>query len=110
MIHKDVCGSRERTKVKVTFTLPKGIWAEKICLVGDFNDWDRRSHPLRQQRRGDWTITVVLESNRAYQFRYLIDNDHWTNDDNADAYVRNAHGSDNFVVFTDPKFEKYCDA
>ena len=108
MIRKEASMLNDRAQVKVTFTLPASIWAEKIYLVGDYNGWNRRSHPMQRARSGQWTATVFLEPNRAYQFRYLIDNVNWTNDDNADAYVRNLHGSDNFVVFTDPRFEKYC--
>ena len=108
MIHKEVCTTNDQMQMMVTFTLPAGIWAEKICLVGDHNNWNRCTHPLVQDRDGRWTITVSLEPNRAYQFRYLIDKESWTNDDNADAYVRNLHGSDNSVVFTDPNFKKYC--
>ena len=107
MIRKEAYTTHGKIQVQVTFTLPASIWAEKICLVGNYNDWDRCSHPMKQARNGQWAITIVLEPNRAYQFRYLIDNKNWTNDDNADAYVRNLHGSDNFVVFTDPSFEKY---
>ena len=94
-------------QIRVTFTLPAGLSASSITLVGDFNEWNHRSHPLQQNHQGAWEITLLLEVNRAYQFRYLIDNQSWTNDDKADAYVRNLHGSDNFVVFTDPNFRIY---
>ena len=46
-----------------------------------------------------WTITVDLELNREYQFRYLKDGE-WMNDNQADAYAQNPYGSDNFVVVT----------
>lgn len=54
-------------------------------------------------------ITVDLDLGRAYQFRYLRDHDHWLNESQADAYVVNAYGTDNFVVVTDPHFKHYCD-
>lgn len=38
--------------VRVTFHLPESIWAESIALVGEFNNWDPRSH-LLSQTRGD---------------------------------------------------------
>ena len=107
MIIKEKCTVDAHDQISVTFILPAGLSASKITLVGDFNDWNRTSHPLRQNHNGDWVIVLELEPNRAYQFRYLIDNQSWTNDDNADAYVRNLHGSDNFVVFTDPNFQIY---
>jgi 1,4-alpha-glucan branching enzyme len=93
--------------VQVRFTIPNSLWADKIHLVGDFNNWNRTSHPLQQNQAGNWTITVDLETGRAYQFRYLVDGTQWMNDNQADAYVHNPYGSDNFMVITDPDFEQY---
>ena len=94
---------------RVTFTLPNTIWADQIYLVGDFNEWNRTSHPLERGRDGDWSITVELELGRAFQFRYLRDGDGWLNDAQADAFVPTRYGNDNFVVITDPHFKQYCD-
>lgn len=96
--------------MRVTFTLPNSLWVNSVHLVGEFNDWDRTSHPMARNQDGEWVIAVELPLGKAFQFRYLVDNVNWTNDDNADAYVRNFHGSDNFIVVTDPKFEKYQDS
>lgn len=46
---------------------------------------------------------------RAYQFRYLIDGEQWTNDNQADAHVYNRYGTSNFGVVTDPNFQPYRD-
>jgi 1,4-alpha-glucan branching enzyme len=107
MICKTFFSNNGKEYAQVTFTIPNTLWADQIYLVGDFNDWDRTAHPLRHDRDGNWTITVDLEAGRAYQFRYLIDGTHWTNDNQADAYVHNPYGSDNFMVITDPDFEQY---
>jgi hypothetical protein len=45
---------------------------------------------------------------RCYQFRYRRDGE-WINDGQADGYVHNRYGSDNFLVVTDPKFKHYAD-
>ncbi len=84
--------------VQVTFTLPESLWADQIHLVGDFNNWNRTSHPLGRDRQGRWTLTVDLERGRAYQFRYLCDGHKWTSLYPAEAYVRGPDGIDNFVV------------
>jgi len=76
-----------------------------IETVGDFNDWNRTSHPFLQDREGRWSITVDLELGRAFQFRYLRDGEVGLNDNQADAYVPNPYGSDNFVIVTDPNFK-----
>jgi len=93
--------------VRVTFTLSNTTWADRITLVGDFNDWNRTSHVLRRDREGRWTLTLDLEPARVYQFRYLLDGQTWINDDQADAYVSNLHGTSNSVVVTDPTFRPY---
>ena len=52
--------------VFVTFQLPASTWAETVHLVGDFNGWDRQSHPLVRSRDDDsWRITLELEEGRA---------------------------------------------
>jgi 1,4-alpha-glucan branching enzyme len=87
-------------KVLVTFQLPATIWAETVHLVGDFNDWSRHATPLRRMDSGVWEIVMELDVERTYQFRYLVDGNHWQNDWNADRYVSNPFGGDNSVIDT----------
>jgi 1,4-alpha-glucan branching enzyme len=35
--------------------------AKQLYLMGDFNWWDRESHPLRRNHRGDWEIFLPYE-------------------------------------------------
>ncbi|HIC90353.1 MAG TPA: glycoside hydrolase [Anaerolineae bacterium] len=91
--------SLEENKVRVTFELPPGLWIESAYLVGDFNDWNEVSHPFHQERSGTWRITLELERDREYQFRYLI-NGQWHNDWHADKYVSTPHSGDNSVMVT----------
>ena len=107
MIEKTFVEDSGNPVVRTTFLLPSSMWADVVHLVGDFNDWNRTSHPLERDRSGRWTLTIDLALGRAYQFRYLRDSHEWLNDDRADAYVYNPYGSDNFVVVTDPNFKRY---
>jgi 1,4-alpha-glucan branching enzyme len=109
MINKSFVETDRGMVARATFTLPNSMWADVVYLVGDFNEWNCISHPFRRDREGRWIITVDLELGRTYQFRYLRDGRDWMNDDQADCYVHNRYGSDNFVVVTDPNFEPYCD-
>ncbi|MSP13042.1 MAG: glycoside hydrolase family 13 [Chloroflexi bacterium] len=78
---------RYNQQVLVTFELPDSIWAEHIALVGDFNNWNPITHSLVQTHRNEnWHITLCLEPGRSYRFRYLIDNEEWVNDPDADKY------------------------
>ncbi|MBO9348557.1 isoamylase early set domain-containing protein [Chloroflexus sp. MS-G] len=86
-------------KVRVTFSLPAAIWADTIHLVGDFNGWNPRATPLRATEHG-WMVTLDLDAGRIYQYRYLVNDNEWHNDWNADGYVPNPYGGDNSVVDT----------
>jgi len=110
MIHKVFIEREGQSVAQVTFTVPNGLWVDMLYLVGDFNEWQYTTYPMTHDEcAGHWRITVDLEIGRAYQFRYLCDRDHWLNDSQADAYVVNPYGTDNFVVVTDPKFKHYSD-
>lgn len=108
MIQKHFIEVNGRPIARVTFILPNCTWASNVYLVGDFNDWNISSHPLEHTQERTWMITVDLELNRSYQFRYRRDGA-WINDGQADAYVHNRYGSDNFIVITDPDFKPHLD-
>jgi 1,4-alpha-glucan branching enzyme len=88
--------------VKVDFTLPDAIAAdaESAFLVGDFNDWDEKATEMTRLKNGNFKITLTLEPNREYQFRYLVNGNQWHNDWDADKYVANPFSGDNSVVTT----------
>jgi 1,4-alpha-glucan branching enzyme len=96
MIHKRV--SANQGKVIVTFEIPGTVWAERINLVGDFNDWDRDNLPFRLNRRDNWHVELELEEGVEYCFRYLIDGDYWGYDWHADRHRSNPDGSCDSVI------------
>jgi 1,4-alpha-glucan branching enzyme len=99
MIRKQFVDTPKGLKCRLTFVLPEHIWADKVFLAGSFNNWSVTSHPLRQTNDGTWRITVEVEVNSEYEFRYLCDGE-WLNDNAADAYRENPHGTHNSVVQT----------
>jgi 1,4-alpha-glucan branching enzyme len=91
----------ENGKVRVTFRLSQIIWADRIALVGDFNDWAKDSHFLEQTHIDmDWHITLDLEPRRSYRFRYLVNGEEWMDDDRADGYEPNPFGGFDSIVDT----------
>ena len=99
MIHKELLPDGQQ--VKVTFTLPSSIWAERVNLVGDFNDWDTTRHEMRQGRSdGCWRTVLFLGVGSKYEFRYLVDGRDWHNDWHADEYAPNRYGTENSVLIT----------
>jgi 1,4-alpha-glucan branching enzyme len=93
--------SQDPGKVTVRFELPPAIWADRVHLVGDFNDWNETSLPMKCDRDdGMWYAVLELERGREYEFRYLVNGHEWHNDWKADDYVPNPYGGMNSVVST----------
>lgn len=83
---------------RVTFTLPAEANAQSACLCGDFNEWDKTSHPMKKKKDGSFSLTLELEAGRHYHFRYFLDGERWENDWEADAYAPNPFGSEDSVL------------
>ena len=96
MIHKTQ--SPVPGHVRVIFELPSCIWADRIFLVGDFNQWSERATPMRQDRDGVWRAVVDVAYGKSCEFRYLIDSQ-WQTDYHADGYTTNIYGTENSVVY-----------
>jgi len=46
--------------------------AEAVYLVGDFNEWNPVSHPMKRQVDGTWTLQLPVPC--GYQhYRFLVD-------------------------------------
>ena len=86
---------------KVTFKIPPevGNSAKNAKVVGEFNDWSFTANPMKRLKNGSFTTTIDLEKGRGYQFRYLLDKNHWENDTEADKSVASPFlDSENSVV------------
>ena len=85
--------------VRVTFELPSNMWAERVNLVGEFNDWDTTATAMSRNRSdANWKATLDLEQGKQYRFRYLVDGQEWLNDWHADDHVDNPYGSYDSVI------------
>jgi 1,4-alpha-glucan branching enzyme len=84
-------------EVIVTFCLPHAVEAERVSVVGEFNDWSPDAHPMQRDGTG-FIARIPLAPGRAYRFRYLLDGRRWENDWLADAYVPNEFGGDDSVI------------
>ncbi len=86
-------------QVRVVFRLPNTTMADRISVVGEFNDWDTTATPMILRRPdAEWSATVVLDAGHRYRFRYLVDGKHWLNDWHADDHVDNPCGLCDSVV------------
>lgn len=82
---------------EVTFRVaPEG--AEQVALLTSADNWV--PIPMKKLRSGEFKASVRLPLAQRIQFRYLVDGNRWLNDEAADGYVANEHGSENSVVDT----------
>lgn len=86
---------------KVTFRIPEEIGnsARTAHIVGEFNNWNFFSTPMKKLKNGAFTTTLDLEQGKEYQFRYLLDKNTWENENDADRSVLTPYGdSQNSVI------------
>lgn len=72
-------------KTKVTFTLSAEIVGDATggLLLGEFNDWNQsQGISLKKQKDGSLKTTLPLKAGQTYQYRYLLDDGRWVNDEN----------------------------
>ncbi len=83
-------------KRRVTFTLEVKE-AGNIALMGDFNNWNEKTHPMKKDAGYIWKKTVFLNSGR-YEYRFLVDGE-WQNDLKNNQLCKNRFGTyNNFIV------------
>lgn len=95
--------SKNKPVCKVTFTLPKEAvnGAKEVKVLGEFNNWSwKEGLPMKSGKDG-FKATVELATGRHYEFRYMLDNETWVNDWEADAYYPTPYGVENSVIFID---------
>ena len=97
-LKKQVLKSKPVCKVTFRFTNEIKEGADKVNLVGDFNNWDEKSLEMKKLKSGEFTTLVELEKGKSYQFRYLVNGNEWYNDADADSFVTNSYGTENCVV------------
>ena len=76
----------------------------KVDLMSEFNNWQ----PIAMKhikKDNVFRTKVRLPVDQQFHYRYLINNQEWHNDHDADLYQPNEYGSDNSVVSTTNKSE-----
>ena len=80
-------------KVKFSF---ESTAAREVFLLGDFNNWDPKAHPMRQDENGKWNRTVMLPPGK-YEYKFLADG-RWLLDPCNGQCCPNCFGTDNSVL------------
>ncbi len=93
--------NKSGSKCTVTFMISaeQASGVASAHLVGDFNNWNKESLPLVQNKDKSFEISIELEPGHEFLFRYLLDQNRWENDWNADKYAPSPFAdTDNSIV------------
>ena len=85
---------QKKKNQKVTFSVLAPA-AKKVFLVGDFNNWEPQTHPMKKDSNGVWKKSVMLAPSQ-YEYKFLIDGD-WKEDPQNDQVCLNCFGTFNSV-------------
>lgn len=70
--------------------------AERVCLVGNFNEWNPEKHPMQKNSNGTWEKTVLLAPGR-YEYKFQVDGK-WRLDTANPERCRNEFGTQNCLI------------
>ncbi|MGF1741958.1 isoamylase early set domain-containing protein [Vibrio profundum] len=90
---------KTKNEVEVTFEVPMNEVSNSVSIVADFLDWQ----PIEMKKVAKsktFKYKTRLPKNSQFEFRYLVDNEMWRNDPQADRYQPNGFGEDNGLLST----------
>jgi 5'-AMP-activated protein kinase regulatory beta subunit len=88
--------SKQKIKRKRwTFSLD-AVEAKEVLLMGDFNNWSPKKHPMRKGEDGMWNKMVMLPPGD-YEYKFLVDGQ-WREDPQNDHLCPNCFGTYNSVI------------
>ncbi len=88
-------------QVKIIFVIPHDPDQPRISVVGDFNNWDPNATVFVKRQNNTRSVSATVDTGQRYRFRYyVVADDSWINDDSADAYEPNEHGSQDCRLIT----------
>jgi Glycogen recognition site of AMP-activated protein kinase len=71
--------------------------ANRVTVVGDFNQWDPHASPLARSADGRWRMRISMQPGR-HEYAFVIDNHHWVTDPLAPQAPDLGFGHPNSVV------------
>ena len=83
----------KRRKVMFTLDAPQ---AREVFVAGDFNEWNKKAHPLKKNAKGVWQKTAMLFPGR-YEYKFIVDGK-WERDPKNSQTCLNCFGTRNCVI------------
>jgi hypothetical protein len=94
MIQKTYFKTKDYCKVKFSFT-PES--AETVEILGLNSDWEN-AILMSKKKDGSFAAEVNLPKDSTHQFKYLVNQGQWLNDEAADSFEANVYGNTNSVI------------
>jgi 1,4-alpha-glucan branching enzyme len=91
---------QQSKRQRVSFSFQKQD-ASHVSLVGDFNDWNPKRHPMKQDSEGTWTKAVMLVPG-TYEYKFWVDGA-WIADPENAPVCKNCFGTLNNRITVQPK-------
>jgi len=85
----------KKQRRKVVFSC-EAADAHEVILVGTFNSWNPRKHPMQKTDAGAWRRSVMLPPG-SYEYKFLIDGP-WQEDHQNNQRLPNTFGTHNSVL------------
>lgn len=89
---------KTKDEVEVTFEFSRED-VTSVALAGEFNDWQPLAMKFNKKEKV-FRTKVRLPKGGEFQFKYLLNEDEWENDYQADKYIPNIAGTEDSVVST----------
>lgn len=74
--------------------------AKSVCLVGDFNGWNEKKHPMMNNGTGGWEKRILLVPG-TYEYKFIVDGQ-WKRDPGNAEHRTNSFGTKNSVLHVKP--------
>ena len=80
---------------KVTFSL-ENTDANEVFLIGDFNEWNPKTHPMKSDGNGTWVRDVIISPGK-HEYKFMIDGQ-WKEDPKNEQQSLNCFGTYNNII------------
>jgi 1,4-alpha-glucan branching enzyme len=80
---------------RVTFST-EAAGANEVILMGDFNKWDPKVHPMKKDGSSTFTKSIIIPPGK-YEYKFLIDGS-WKEDPENEQACPNCFGTLNSVL------------
>ena len=90
--------SKSSTQIKkrrTTFSLDSRE-AKEVYLMGSFNNWNPKKHPMQKKENGKWEKTVIIPPGM-HEYKFLVDGQ-WKEDPQNGLTCQNCFGTKNSVL------------